>query len=104
MEGEFTRGLYASLTLETTKRNKYANEILKLRTKISTTEEEFRKTERALTEVRTKHTMFAKEIGDLEQYIGKRTKQIESLSADYLTLDEAHAKLDEIKKEKQKKL
>ena len=98
LEGEFTRGLYASLTLETTRRNKYAKEIREIHTKISSTKASLSHTEGVLSEVRNQHKEFKKIIDHLEQYIEERGKRIEVLSTDYLTLEEAHARLGSLSK------
>ena len=87
------RGLYASLSLESTKRDKYATEIAILQEGVSDKQKRLEDIEKALSEIRKEHDEFLDEISDLNQHLNECLKQIRALSTNYLSLKEAKDRL-----------
>ena len=93
LQGNFMRGLYASLSLESTKRDKYATEIAILQEGVSDKQKRLEDIEKALSEIRKEHDEFLDEISDLNQHLNECLKQIRALSTNYLSLKEAKDRL-----------
>ena len=93
LEGEFMRGLYASLTLETSKRIKYREEIDSLQEKIGNIRILLDTLTKQLRDNRNLHREFEEEMRLLEEFIEKNRKMIVSFSSDYMSLDEAQERL-----------
>ena len=93
LQGSFMRGLYASLTLETTKRDKYAIEIAILQERVSDKEKRLEEIDNALSEIRKEQDEFLDEISDLNQHLNACLKQIRALSTNYMSLKEAKDRL-----------
>ena len=94
VQGNFMRGLYASITLETKKRIKHAKDIEDLKEAIKSSESELHNAEVAEEECREKHSKFASEISDLKKFIEEKRKMIDCLSVDTMTLEQAKARLE----------
>ena len=93
LQGNFMRGLFASLSLESTKRDKYATEIAILQERVSDKQKRLEDIEKALSEIRKEHDEFLDEISDLNQHLNECLKQIRALSTNYLSLKEAKDRL-----------
>ena len=93
VKGKFMRGVYASVTLKTAKRNKYALEVATLRGKITAKETLVKTIEEFLDFLRKTHTGFKVVIEDLERHIDECSKELISLASNYMTLEEAHSRL-----------
>lgn len=93
VKGKFMRGVHASVTLKTAKRNKYYLEVATLRGKITAKEALVRTIEDFLAVLQTTHTGFEGVLKDLERHIDECSKQLISLSSNYMTLEEAHSRL-----------
>ena len=95
LEGNFNRGLYAELRLETTKRIKYAEDIKSIQAQISTTEKELREANDHLVHLERSNSMYKKEIKNLEMYIQEASKKKEVYQQVYMTIEEACQRLNE---------
>lgn len=93
VQGKFMRGLYATLTLETTSRVRYAEEIEVLNRKIRNyaAELETLKAERSL--IRGHHGEHTAELESLQRFIAKKRTEITALSSDVMAIPEAQERL-----------
>lgn len=98
IEGEFMRGIYASLTLQASKRNKYAKEITSLRQQIGELEKHRQSLKEHLNEIRERYKEYTDDIKLLEQFIEEKRVLITALMSDYMTLEEALGRLDKLEK------
>ena len=97
VKGKLTRGLYASITMETKKRVKYAEDIAELKEAIESLKSEQSNAEDAEEECKKKYGQFENETSSLIKYIEENRKEIENLSRDKMTLEEAKAWLEKRK-------
>jgi len=97
VEGNFMRGLYASVTLETEKRFKYADEIIRLNQAIDDAKEQKLTLSTKLEEIQATNKKFSKEMEDLRGYIAETRKLIQEInSSDPMTIEEALEKLQQM--------
>ena len=94
VEGKFMRGLYASITLETKKRNIHAEDIEKLKKAIESSKSEIQEVEHAVEDHRKKNSEFESEMSDLKRYIEDHREPIQSISHDTMTLEQARKLLE----------
>ena len=97
VEGQWFRGLYASLTLLSQKRIVSKNEIEKLKAELTSLQSKLKEETRSLAEHEAQHTIHRKEIDLLNHFIQARSTRKERLMADPITIDEAHKRLEELK-------
>ena len=93
LQGMFMRGLYASVTLKTTKRDKYAPIIAKLYETVSEQQKQLDGIEKNLKKICMEHSEFLDEISDLNQHLEACLERIRALSTNYLSLKEAEDRL-----------
>ena len=93
LQGNFMRGLYASVTLKTTKRDKYAADVAILRKRVSDKRKRIEGIEELLKKIRKEHNEFLDEISDLNRHLNACLEQIRALSTNYLSLEEAEERL-----------
>ena len=86
LKGKFRRGLYASVTLETPKKKKYATELATLRSRIQDKEKLIGSVRNLLAEMNSKHKDFNDEIKVLKQHCEEKLQQVKALSTNYLYL------------------
>lgn len=96
VEGEFMRGIYASLSLEATKRKKYESEISSLKQQTKQAEDHKGSLLHHLTEIKDRFKDYIDDIDLLEKFISERRQKIGWLASDYLTLEEAQERLKEL--------
>ena len=96
VEGHFMRGLYASVELQTQKREKYAKDIKDLKEEIAEAKNELERVEKIRDEMQDKYKEHSDKIEILQKYIEQKREQITSLSSDVMTLEEALQRLDEL--------
>ena len=97
VQGEWFRGLYASLTLLTEKRVMYKEEIACLKEEIESHEESLKELTSALEKYKAKHSKHSEEIQLLNIFIQQQNERKEHLLAEYMTIDEALERLEEFK-------
>lgn len=97
IKGKFMRGVYASLTLYTSRRNKYKKEIASLKQQSCEVQARLRFVQQDLKEVEEEYKEYTEDIKLLEDYIERTQKLIEDLSPEYVPLREARGKLEELK-------
>lgn len=97
VEGEFMRGIYASITANTEKRQKYAKNIMELKAEIEVVTKKREEYEEARVKMQERYQEHIKQIEILQKYIAEKGKEIQDRSMNYLTVDEALARLDELK-------
>ena len=98
VEGDFMRGVYASISLETYKRRKYEHEVVSLRQRIDQAEKHLQSLSQHLNEIKERYREYADDITLLEKFIDERTTTIKHLDTDYLTLDEACKRLGDLER------
>ncbi len=97
VEGKFMRGLYASLTLETHKRDKYTEKISELRASLELNESLLTSLESDLQQVKESGKKeHENEIDLLMRYIHERKERKMAISSSYLTLEQAERRLWEL--------
>ena len=96
VEGKFMRGVYASVTIYTQKRQKYAREIIRLHNEISTAKKNLEAAKVKRDKFKEKHNEHIKEIKLLEDYIEKKNRETDKLSSDLMTIEEAKSRLKEL--------
>ena len=91
--GEFWRGLYASLTIKTYKKLKYADTVRKLKNRREEAVGE-RNTKTALLEkYRQQEKEYSNDIHLLQEYIEHKNHEKKHLSSNYMSLEEAERRL-----------
>ena len=96
LEGDFMRGLYAELRLETTKRIKYSEEIKTLRSERDHTERLLHEVRGASVEVERSNARYEDEIKSLKAYIQDSNKKKDIYEHVYMTVEEACKRLSEV--------
>ena len=94
--GEFMRGLYASIALETKKRLKYEKEIRELKVNLKTTSDESAKKQEELRGYSVQYERFRNEIQLFENFIENKRQLIIKLSNEKMSIDEAYQRLQQI--------
>ena len=94
VKGERMRGLYASITMKTRKKVKFAEDITTLKKYIESLKSKLCNAKDAEEECRIKHGQFESEMSFLKKYMEESEKKIEYLSRDTMTLEEAKAQLE----------
>ena len=95
-EGDFMRGLYASVTLETPKRLKFAIDVHGLRESVKWQKEECDLRKKIALDKKKTHEMFKKEIALLENFIAENRVKIKECATATLSLEKAHARFEEL--------
>ena len=95
VQGEWFRGLYASLTLLTEKRVMHKKDIDSLNKALKRHEKSLEESKSALEEYKVKHSKYAKDIELLNVFIKEQNERKEQLMADTMTIDEACQRLEE---------
>ena len=93
VEGEFMRGIYASVSLQASKRKKYKREIESLKQKIDQVEKHQHSLKEHLSEIKEHYKEYTQEMKLLGEFIKEKRVMIDALSGDYMTLDEARKRL-----------
>ncbi len=93
VEGAFNRGLYASVTLWTTKQKKYAHDIELLRQQVADKNKTAAVLEERLREYKDRQQEYSKDIQLLERYIKEKNEKKTRLSHSHMSLDEAASRL-----------
>ena len=93
LEGNFNRGLYAELRLETTKRIKYADEIQSIRAEIVNTDKLLTELTESLSELESSNAEYNNEIKSLTSYTQECNKRKELYEQLYMTIEEACERL-----------
>ena len=96
VEGKLWRGLYANVTLKTSKQIMYSGEIRSLNAEISTTQKRLDDLKSDMEEHCTEHQEYLKEIRLLKEYIAKRKKIKKRLSCDPIPITEALQRLEHL--------
>ena len=96
LEGEFNRGLYAELRIETTKRIKYAHEIQSTHSKILTTDQLLTELGESLSDLEFSNVDYNNEIESLTAYIKECNKRKELYQQLYMTIEEACKRLSSV--------
>uniref|UniRef100_A0A1X7UJ50 AIG1-type G domain-containing protein n=1 Tax=Amphimedon queenslandica TaxID=400682 RepID=A0A1X7UJ50_AMPQE len=99
IEGNFMRGIYASVTAYTEKRIKYADEIGDLKDKMKEKKATLEECTEAWKEFQKLHREKEEEIQLLQKYIDERSIAAKKLHSQQMTLDEAIVRLDKLIKE-----
>lgn len=93
VRGGFWRGLYATLTIKTYKRHKYAENIRNLKSKKQEAVAAYDAKTVLLERCRQEEKEYRDEIHLLQKYIEERNHEKKQLSSNYMSLDEAEEKL-----------
>ena len=99
VNGQFMRGIYASLTLLASKRTKYAKDITSLKQQISEVEKHRQSLKELLHEIRDRYKEYTADIKLLEQFIEEKRILINALVSDYMPLDEARLRLKRLQRD-----
>ena len=97
VEGEFMRGIYASIKVYTEKRQKYAKEITQLNGEIEKAKKKLAKCIEARDEMKQQYDGHMEEMQRLKKYIDEKSKEIEECSLDLMTVEVALARLNKLK-------
>ena len=87
---EFWRGLYASITVFTTKRMKYKEEIESLKIAVKEKEESLKQAKINAEVNRQQHHLYEEEVNLMHNYIASARTKIIPLDRNYLSIEEAH--------------
>lgn len=98
VKGRFMRGLYATLTLETMKKEKYAEEISEERKKLAKSEHDYQQLHEELMTIQKNHKQYIEDLRLLESFIEDRSESIACLSSEYMSVTEAKDRLQELQK------
>ena len=93
LEGKFMRGIYASLTLLTTKKLKYETTIEQLNTDAQKERDLLEKLQKECDEIRDEHKEHEATLKLLHDYIEQKREVIKTLSSNFMTIDEAQKRL-----------
>ena len=94
VKADFNCRLYASITMKTEKRARYAKAIEELRKDIKLTKIKLHQATVAARKCKEEHSEFESEMSDLSKYIKEKGELIEVLSKDMMTLEEAIDRLE----------
>ena len=89
--------LHATIILETERKEKYATMIASMRTERDQLSEELESKEKEIEQFRKNHSQYEKEIGLLQNHIKERKKEIETLSLNTMSINEARKRVEEIR-------
>ena len=95
--GHKMRKLHATIILETERKEKYATMIASMRTESDQLHEELECKEKEIEQFRKNHSQYEKEIGLLRNHIKERKKEIETLSLNTMSINEAMKRVEEIR-------
>ena len=98
LEGQFMRGIYARITVKTSKRIKFATEIQILQNDIARERQQMTTLKVQREQFGIKHREHIKQLELLQRFIDKRREDIKALSREYLSIEEAEGRLKEMKK------
>ena len=99
VEGEFMRGIYASVTAYTENRIKYAKEIQDWKGKLEEENTKLTECKEERDKYREENKKYKEEIELLLTYIDERRVAAAKFRSDLMTIEEAMARLEELKKE-----
>ena len=99
LQGQWMRGLHASVTLETKKRTKYANEIAKMKEELEELEEKLKALQEEAKEYNQRHIDFQNEIALLNAYIEERKSAIEKLHINSMSVAETMKRVVELQQQ-----
>ncbi len=94
LEGKFMRGIYAGFILQTSKRKNYATAIESLNRQICEVQKHGESLKKILDEIADRHREYTTDINLLKQFIMNKRMKITAHSSDYMTLEEARARLN----------
>ena len=100
VEGNFLRGIYASVTVNIEKRIKYAKEIEDLKKELRKENTNLSRCQEEWEDFRKLHEEKLAEIELLEKYIAERCVAAERCQSDLMTMEEAAIRLEELKETK----
>ena len=98
VEGSFMRGIYASVTAYTEKRIKYADEIEDLNRRLTREKEFLVEYKKDREKYQKEHEKKLGEIDLLKECIAKTKDEADKCRSELMTVEEAMARLDELKK------
>ena len=93
LEGKFIRGIYATLTLLTTKKLKYETTIKQLNTDAKKERDLLEKLQKECDEICNEHKEHEATLKLLHDYIAQKREEIKTLSGNFMTIDEARKRL-----------
>ena len=96
VEGKFMRGIYASVTVYTEKRTKYADDIQDLKKRLEREDKCLQGNQTARDLFLEKHQKELAEIELLRNHIAERRDAAEKCNSDYMTLEEAMKRVNEL--------
>ena len=99
VEGKFARGLYANVTLKTSKQMKYSDKIRSLNAEIRTAQERLDELKRNIQERLEEHQEYLEDIRLLTEYIDERNETKKRLSRDPIPIAEALQRLEHLNPE-----
>jgi len=97
VHGQFMRGLYASISLETLKRLKYEKEIISLKAVIEEKEKAHQQAMEHAAEHRKFFEQFKEEIDLLHKFISDKREKIKEHATTTLSLEQAHQRLEKLR-------
>lgn len=100
IQGHFMRGLYANVTLETSKKVKHLVEIVKLKRDIELKEKEHRMAMEHAEQDRNMFQQFKEEIDLLHGFISDRRMKIKEHASTTLSLEQARLRLEKLTQQK----
>ncbi|XP_019855131.1 PREDICTED: iduronate 2-sulfatase-like [Amphimedon queenslandica] len=100
IEGNFMRGIHASITAYTQKKIKYASEIENLKKKIETKNKSLTECKDEWEKYRAEQKESLEEIELLEKYIAQRRTAAEKCRSNLMTMEDAATRLEELKGER----
>ena len=96
VEGKFMRGIYASVTIYTEKRQKYASEISELDSIIAKTRTRLEVAKAQREQFKKEQKEHSKEMQLLEEYIKENSNEAEKWSSNQMSIEEAMSRLEEL--------
>ena len=98
VEGELMRGIYASVTVYTQKREKYAREISRLHNEISTKTAHLEAAKVKRDQFKKEHKEHIKQIQELEEYIKEKNREAKKWPDNLMGVEEARLIIEELRK------
>ncbi|XP_019861368.1 PREDICTED: uncharacterized protein LOC109589795 [Amphimedon queenslandica] len=98
VEGKFMRGLYASITLYTEKKIKYADEIEEIKRRIAREKASLTQCKVELEDYKKLYKELLNEMELLQQYINERRTNVSKAISDFMTVKEAVLRLKELER------
>ena len=101
IKGKFMRGLYASLTLETTMKDKYEDDIRQCQDDLTAAKNASDSLTNELSRIEAKYETYFEDLKLLQRFIADRKVNIDELSCEYITLEEAKQRLHDLYQSRQ---